>query len=134
MSNTKKKADYEVGYKKPPVHTRWKKGQCPNPSGRGKRRAQMPDFAGIVAEELTATVTINGTGETINKFRAAFRQLVNGSAKGNLAAQRLLPTWVAWASAKAQDEPETTARGSKDVEAEIDAMLRDMNDKLKKDK
>ena len=27
-------SDYEVGYKKPPKHTQWEKGQCPNPKGR----------------------------------------------------------------------------------------------------
>jgi len=130
----KKKADYEVGYKKPPVHTRWKKGECPNPSGRRKRRAEMPDFAEIAAKELTATVRVNGRGESISKFQAAFRQLLNGAAKGDLASQRLLPVWIAWAMSKAKDEPETKDPDSKDVEAEIDAMLRDMNDKLKKEK
>lgn len=134
MSSTKKKAEYEIGYKKPPVHTRWKKGQCPNPSGRGKRRPQLPDFFAIVSEEMAATVTINGTGESIIKFRAAFRQLLNRSAKGDLAAQRLLPTWISWAASLAQSEPEIAKRDSEDVAAEIDAMLRDMNDKLKKDK
>ena len=29
--------DYEVGYGRPPIHTRFKKGVCPNPKGRGKR-------------------------------------------------------------------------------------------------
>jgi len=26
--------DYEVGYRKPPPHTRFQKGVCPNPAGR----------------------------------------------------------------------------------------------------
>lgn len=130
----KKKADYEVGYKKPPAHTRWRKGECPNPSGRRKRRAEMPDFAEIAAKELTATVTVNGTGESISKFQAAFRQLLNGAAKGDLASQRLLPVWIAWAMSKAKDEPVTDGRDAKDAEKELDAMLSDMNAKLKKEK
>jgi len=130
----KKNADYEIGYKKPPVHTRWKKGECPNPSGRRKRRAEMPDFAEIAAKELAATVKVNGTGESISKFQAAFRQLLNGAAKGDLASQRLLPVWIAWAMSKAKDEPIAAGRESNDVAAEIDAMLSDMNAKLKKEK
>ena len=29
--------DYEVGYKQPPKHTQWKKGQCGNPMHLYKR-------------------------------------------------------------------------------------------------
>jgi hypothetical protein len=31
-------SDYDVGYAKPPKHAQFKKGVCPNPHGRGKRR------------------------------------------------------------------------------------------------
>jgi hypothetical protein len=31
-------SDYDVGYGKPPKHSQFKKGVCPNPHGRGKRR------------------------------------------------------------------------------------------------
>jgi hypothetical protein len=31
-------ADYEVGYKKPPRHSQFKKGNRANPHGRGKRK------------------------------------------------------------------------------------------------
>jgi hypothetical protein len=31
-------SDYEVGYGKPPKHSRFRKGVCANPRGRGKRR------------------------------------------------------------------------------------------------
>jgi hypothetical protein len=37
MSDERKpKGDSEVGYKKPPEHTRFKLGHCANPKGRGK--------------------------------------------------------------------------------------------------
>jgi hypothetical protein len=31
-------SDYDVGYGKPPKHSQFKKGVCPNPRGRGKRQ------------------------------------------------------------------------------------------------
>jgi hypothetical protein len=30
-------SDYDVGYGRPPKHSQFKKGVCPNPRGRGKR-------------------------------------------------------------------------------------------------
>ena len=33
--------DYSPGYKKPPKHTQWKKGQSGNPSGGTVRRTRL---------------------------------------------------------------------------------------------
>ena len=33
---------YEVGYCRPPKHSQFKKGECPNPRGRGKRYDLRP--------------------------------------------------------------------------------------------
>lgn len=33
-------SDYEIGYKKPPRHSQFKKGTCPNREGRRKRNIQ----------------------------------------------------------------------------------------------
>jgi hypothetical protein len=37
------KSDYEVGYKRPPIATRFKKGQSGNPSGKPKKISQELD-------------------------------------------------------------------------------------------
>lgn len=37
MGRKKKKEDYQVGYRKPPTATRFKKGKSGNPSGRRKK-------------------------------------------------------------------------------------------------
>ena len=46
--------NYEVGYGRPPIHSRFKKGECPNPRGRGKReRTEMTDVIhSVLSEEI----------------------------------------------------------------------------------
>ena len=45
---------YEVGYGRPPIHSRFKKGECPNPKGRGKREPnEMSDVIyNVLSEEI----------------------------------------------------------------------------------
>ena len=46
--------DYEVGYGRPPIHTRFKKGVCPNPKGRGKRDSteMVKTIRNVLSEEM----------------------------------------------------------------------------------
>ena len=48
--------DDKVGYCKPPKHTRFQKGICPNPKGRGKREADA--LASAVDDVLNTKVGI----------------------------------------------------------------------------
>jgi hypothetical protein len=45
---------YEVGYGRPPIHSRFKKGECPNLKGRGKRKPnEMADvIQHVIFEEV----------------------------------------------------------------------------------
>jgi hypothetical protein len=46
--------EYRVGYKRPPVHTRFKPGQSGNPSGRSKGSQNLQTlFTKILAEEVS---------------------------------------------------------------------------------
>ncbi len=83
-------ADYMVGYGKPPLHSRFKKGVCPNPKGRGKKGALE---AGRIFEEIMNTVVeVSDGGKSRFVSRSAYiaRRLAASAMKGNLSAAELL--------------------------------------------
>lgn len=44
MSKKNEGGNYEIGYKKPPKHTRWQKGQSGNKKGRPKKKLGLSDI------------------------------------------------------------------------------------------
>jgi len=76
-----------VGYKRPPVHSRFQKGQSGNPQGRPKR---VPDFLEDAAAILSAPVTgrVNGKQVTLPAPQAMFRSQCRKALKGDNAALR----------------------------------------------
>jgi hypothetical protein len=81
--------DYEVGYRKPPRHTRFNKGQSGNPKGRP---GGAKNLSTLLSEALNEPVIVaeNGGRRTISKRQAIIKQLVNQSAKGDWRATKLL--------------------------------------------
>jgi len=81
--------DYEVGYKKPPKQSQFKKGQSGNPRGRpsGKKNVRT-----IFNDALNETVPIveNGRRRKIGKGEAMFKQLANRAAQGDLKATQII--------------------------------------------
>ena len=71
-----------VGYKKPPRHSRFKKGQSGNP--RGRRRRERPPVTAMMAEELHTTVVIteNGQSKRMTKLQLLFKRAVNQGISG----------------------------------------------------
>ena len=86
MSETK---PYRVGYGSPPLHTRFKKGECANPRGRPKGSLSVQTTLQRAAREKV-TVTENGRHKTITKLDAAAKQLFNQAASGNARAIALV--------------------------------------------
>ena len=84
-----RKRDYEVGYGKPPSHTRFKPGQSGNPRGRPGGSKNLSTLLDEALNELVV-VSENGGRKRISKRKAAFKQLGNEAAKGNWRALKLL--------------------------------------------
>lgn len=77
----------DVGYGKPPEHSRFTKGTSGNPKGRPKG---SKNFSTILAEATRQRirVTINGKPRFITKAQAIALQLTNQASSGNLRAIR----------------------------------------------
>jgi hypothetical protein len=79
--------DYKVGPGKPPLNSRFKKGQSGNPGGR--RKKQLPALLADALNE-TVIVTIDGERREITKREAIVHQLVNKSTTADLRATKML--------------------------------------------
>ena len=78
-------SDYKVGPGKPPLHTRFKKGQSGNPGGRSTK-----SLPALLADALNERVfvTIDGRRRKITKREAIVTQMVNKSAAAICARPR----------------------------------------------
>ena len=82
---TKERKDYRVGYKKPPVHTRFRKGVSGNPAGRPRElRNLKTDFLEELSERVT--VTEGGKRRHHSKQRVTIKALVNKAMTGDVRA------------------------------------------------
>jgi Family of unknown function (DUF5681) len=81
--------DYEVGYRKPPSHTRFVKGQSGNSRGRPRGAKNMKTLLTKALNELVV-VTDNGGRRKVSKREAIITQLVNRSAKADFKAIQIL--------------------------------------------
>ncbi len=73
--------DYEVGYGKPPEHTRFKRGRSGNPKGRPKG---SKNFKTLIDRELDAKVVIREAGkrQQLSKREVVAKQLVKKALEG----------------------------------------------------
>jgi hypothetical protein len=83
------KDDYEVGYGKPPVKSRWKPGQCGNPKGRPRKleranteRQLMRYFSDALNREVS--ITIEGKKTKMPFIEAIIHQGAAKAASGDI--------------------------------------------------
>jgi hypothetical protein len=88
------KPGYDIGYKKPPAHTRFKVGQSGNIGGRKKK---SHDLKTDLKSELYGTIAILEGGKKIKLTRqqALIKSLTNRGIKGDRHAVRDLLTLIA---------------------------------------
>jgi len=112
--------NYKVGRGRPPLRTRFKKGQSGNPGGcRGKKK-----LPALLADPLSETVfvTIDGERRQITKREANVNQLVNKSTTADLRATKMLFDMMkeaeqkAGVAAPAPEPPPFTAADEKVLE------------------
>lgn len=82
--------DYEIGYRKPPKHTRWPPGVSGNPRGKEKGHKGLKTD---LEAELSAVGTVTGSDGWKRKGRQqrlAIATLVRRASQGDLKAQAIL--------------------------------------------
>ncbi|GEP06686.1 DUF5681 domain-containing protein [Methylobacterium oxalidis] len=102
--------DYEVGYGKPPRHTRFKPGQSGNPKGRSKGARNVK---AILGEELFRSVSIveGGKRRNVPVFALIVRQSLARAAKGEMRALSALAPYIQRAGLmEVEDGPEPVAQ------------------------
>lgn len=80
-----RKKDYEVGYGKPPKHTRFRKGQSGNPRGRPKGARGL---TASLRRELETKIPIREGGREmrLTKAEAMAKRLTNDALTGDMKA------------------------------------------------
>ena len=81
--------EWRVGYRRPPLATRFRPGQSGNPRGSRKREGT---FGAAVAAALGEKIEVkeNGRSRRITKLEAAAKQLANHAAMGDQRAMQLV--------------------------------------------
>ena len=83
-------SEYKVGYKSPPLHTRFKKGICPNPKGRGASK----ESSGLTLLRKVLDEVIEYSEGGVRKRATTFEVMVTRMAadamKGDIPAARQL--------------------------------------------
>ena len=90
---TSKTRTYQVGFAKPPIAARFRKGQSGNPAGRPRG---SKNISTILEQELEQRVVIreNGKQRRVTKRRASMKQFVNKAIAGDPRALQLLINYL----------------------------------------
>jgi hypothetical protein len=132
VSAKKKKAPQDsapVGYGKPPIHSRFRKGQSGNPT-RKRRHGEAERAQALIRQEAYRLLTIR-EGDKVTRMpalQAVFRSQIASAAKGNVSAQRAVVNVVQEieAEARARRTGGTNKKLNKDVNEMTDEELMDI--------
>ncbi|MBM4125591.1 MAG: hypothetical protein FJ246_11695 [Nitrospira sp.] len=98
MKKTDEKADYTIGYGKPPIQRRFKMGQSGNPKGRPRKivkESELPRFCdnhlnGLLEREVFRLLHLNENGNPVemSAAQAIMRSFLVEGIKGNRLAKK----------------------------------------------
>ena len=76
---------YEIGYKRPPKVSQFKKGRSGNPKGRPKG---SNNFVTLLEQELGQSIVVNENGKkkTVSRMQAMVKRMVSGALQGETRA------------------------------------------------
>jgi len=91
-----------VGYRKPPVHSRYRKGQSGNPGGRPKGMTSGR-AAALMQKEAYRRIRVKEGDKvvTMTVFQAVLRSLITLAMKATVVPSVLFSTWCGQSSARA---------------------------------
>ena len=89
MADATDDESYEVGYGKPPKHSRFQPGESGNPAGRPKDSRNIKKVLRDVAQE-TIDMKEDGQRMRVSKQEALIRGLMASALKGDTRAAKLL--------------------------------------------
>ena len=82
-------SDKPVGYRNPPKHTQFKKGQSGNPKGRPKGSTNLRELANKLLSK-PVTVTRNGKATKVPVIEVIMTKLISMAANGDHKATKTL--------------------------------------------
>jgi hypothetical protein len=103
------KSDYAVGYSKPPLHSRFKKGSCANPKGRPRGAHGLQAVLAKLLDQ-PVVVTEDGKRRRVTKRELGFARLVDKFSDGDLSATKLLVELELTLGRRAPEEPAEARR------------------------
>jgi hypothetical protein len=125
MTGKKPLDEAGVGYGRPPLHTRFRKGQSGNPTGK-RRRDAATEAKTTLWQELNRPLTLREGEKTtrISALQAVARSHIAQAVKGNVPAQRSVMLMAATVLQQPPEPPATEGRSSPpDLDAMSDAEL-----------
>jgi len=82
-------SNYKIGYKNPPIHARFKKGQSGNPSGRRRKPASLLDiFDRLIHRKLS--IREGDTVRSVSAGEALIMSAFNKAMKGHGPSLKLV--------------------------------------------